>query len=220
MVEPVPIPATCQYRPTIGGRVIPYINVRLGDGGVDFRHHHGTRTDEVLRRGLCQVCARPLLHPLVLLCGPAALKQLLFDEPPMHPECAVYATQACPMLAGQSLRFASGPSVSEGRRGKACSEPGCDCEGWVASSTSVGRAGQPAHPWYAVYARRFSRNCDPTGRVVGALLFPEDVLRVRLVSRPGEGRCWELVPDALADYEPPQITIAPGVVAGSGNEVS
>lgn len=47
----------------------------------------------------------------------------------------------------------------------------------------------------------------PDGDVIGALLRPEQVLRVRLVSTPGEGRCWTVVPDALTRYVPPDTTL-------------
>jgi len=202
-----PIPATCAHRPTVGGRVAPYINVHLADGGVDFRRQHRTRVEEVLERRWCQVCATPLRHPIVLLGGPHALKQLLFKEPPLHPECAVYTTRACPMVAGQLTEFAHGLSVAETRRGKKCFEPGCGCAGWV--STDPGGDRGPAHPWYAVYARNYRVVDGTDGQVLGALVLPAEVLRVRLVSRPGEGRCWQDAPDALADYEPPILSLPP-----------
>lgn len=205
MPEAPAIPATCAGRPTIGGRVIPYINVRLGDGGVDFRQQHRTRVIEVLRRRWCQVCATPLRHPIVLLGGPANLRHLMFDEPPAHPECAVYASKACPMLAGEQTTVATGPSLAEGKRGKQCFEPGCDCDGWV-NNDPGGKPVEP-HPWYAVYASTYRPYHNPAGEVQGALLYPEEVLVVRLVSKPGEGRCWKVAPDALTDYEPPVTTL-------------
>lgn len=199
-----PIPATCAGRPTIGGRVIPYINVRLRDGGVDFRRQHRTHAIQILQNRWCQVCATPLQHPIVLLGGPIHLKQLMFHEPALHPECAVYTSKACPMVAGELLEAAAGPSVSEGVRGKQCSLPGCDCDGWV--DTERHGPVEP-HPWFAVYATNYRIVHRPDGDVAGALVLPEEVLRVRLVSQPGEGRCWEVVPDALAGYEPPTLTL-------------
>jgi hypothetical protein len=203
-VPDIPIPATCADRPTIGGRVIPYINVQLRDGGVDFRRQHRSRVIETLVKRLCQVCAQPLRHPIVLLGGPEDLKHLTFHEPPAHAECAVYATKACPMLAGERTRPATGPSVVEGRRGEQCPDPGCDCVGWVNNDPD----GEPVppHPWYAVYVSTFQVYTDPGGHVEGALVFPEEVLVVRLVSRPGEGRCWQVIPDALDGYEPPEMS--------------
>lgn len=199
------IPTTCETRPTIGGRVIPYINVRLRDGGVDFRQQHRSRVTEVLVKRLCQVCAQPLRHPIVLLGGPDALQHLTFDEPPAHGECAVYATKACPVVAGERTKAPSGPSVVEGSRGEQCPDPDCDCVGWV-NHDPRDDGPRGLHPWYAVYVSNYRVYTDPTGHVQGALVFPEEVLVVRLVSRPGEGRCWTVVPNALAGYEAPEMS--------------
>lgn len=199
-----PIPATCEHRPTIGGRVAPWINLPLADGGVDFRRHHRRLMELALQRGLCQVCGTRLGSPIVLLGGPEALNQLLFGEPPLHPECALYTTKACPIVAGELTKHPVGPSVSQGKRGKVCPTPGCDCAGWV-PSTAQDAVDEPkaTRPWYAVYATDYAIALRPDGSVFGAMLSPGQVLRVRLVSTPGEGRCWTVVSDALAEYQPP-----------------
>jgi len=150
--------------------------------------------------------ATPLRHPIVLFGNPTELTQLLFHEPPLHPECATYASKACPAVAGQLTKAATGPSVSQGRRGKQCFDPGCDCGGWVPDENAA-KVIDP-HPWYAVYASNFRVATAEDGEVLGALVFPEEVLVVRLVSRPGEGRCWTAVPDALDGYEPPDMRVA------------
>jgi hypothetical protein len=200
------IPARCANRPTVGGRVIPWINVRLGDGGVDFRSQHTARLREALHDRRCQVCGEPLTSPLVLLGGPTQLKQLLFDEPPLHPECAVYTSRACPVVAGEATTLPSGRRLSEGARGQRCFLERCDCGGWVPTPGSAeGHHPTEPHPWFAVYATGFNVAVSPTGELLGALLLPAQVRRVRLVSRPGEGRCWTAVADALADYEPPRM---------------
>jgi hypothetical protein len=201
-----PIPARCAKRPTVGGRVIPWINVRLGDGGVDFRSQHTTRLRAALHERRCQVCSEPLTSPIVLLGGPTQLQQLLFDEPPLHPECAVYTSHACPVVAGDVTSLPTGHRLADGRRGQRCFVEGCDCGGWVPTPGSAER-GHPTEPhsWFAVYATSFSVAVSPEGDVLGALLMPEQVRKVRLVSRPGEGRCWTTVVDALADYQPPDI---------------
>lgn len=205
MPDAPPIPARCADRPTIGGRVIPWINVRLGDGGCDFRSQHTARLREALNDRRCQVCSEPLTTPIVLLGGPGQLKQLLFDEPPLHPECAVYTSHACPVVNGTAASLPSGRRLSEGARGQTCFVEGCDCGGWVPTPSS-GERKHPTEPhaWYAVYATGFGVAVSPEGDLLGALLVPEQVRKVRLVSRPGEGRSWTTVVDALADYEPPR----------------
>lgn len=208
---PPPIPATCAARPTIGGRVAPWVNVQLADGGVDYRRQHRTRVITALKRGLCQVDGIPLRHPIVLLGGPESVRHLLFAEPPLHPECAVYTSRACPLVAGALAQTATGLSVSQGKRGQTCFEPGCTCGGWVPSTPDDAKD-EPveAHPWYAVYASRFSIATRPDGDVFGALVELDDVLAVRLVSRPGEGRCWTTITDALTDYERPDTSTVRG----------
>jgi hypothetical protein len=204
---PPPIPATCAHRPTIGGRVKPWINLELADGGIDFRRQHRSRVITALQRRLCQVCGTALRQPIVLFGGPNDLHDLIFSEPPLHAECGVYTSLACPVVAGERTTAPSGPSVSQGKRGKTCYLPGCDCDGWV-PSTPDDATTEPVelHDWFAVYARNFGITYRPDGSILGAIVQPHEVLGVRLISRPGQGRCWERVEDALAGYEPPETT--------------
>lgn len=210
MPELPPIPATCAHRPTVGGRVAPWINVHLADGGVDFRRQHTTKTITALTQRVCQVCGTPLRHPIVLLGSPEALVQLLFGEPPLHPECAHYTSRACPMVAGELDHYATGPSLAQGKRGAVCFIPGCDCGGWI-NHDPINDDDRPAHPWYAVYASGYTTAVNPAGDVIGALLQPRQVLKVLLVSQPGTGRCWTPVPvaEALANYHAPILGEAP-----------
>lgn len=202
-----PIPATCANRPTIGGLVRPWINVELADGGIDFRAQHRRRAELAITRQLCQVCGTRLRRPIVLLGGPQQLRRLMFGEPPLHPECAAYTSHACPMVAGRMTDVPHRPSLSEGPRGATCPLEGCGCGGWVSGESHT--KGREPHPWFAVYAAGYTHARDDRGGLL-VLTTPEAVLRVRLVSQPGEGRCWEPVPDALADYEPPQFRMADG----------
>lgn len=209
MAEAPPIPARCAGRPTVGGRVIPWINVRLADGGVDFRAQHNARLKLALTEGLCQVCSEPLTSPFVLLGGPQSLRNLIFDEPPLHPECAVYTSHACPVVNGTATTLPTGQKLSEGRRGAVCVVEGCNCGGWIPNDDGRQHTTEP-HPWFAVYTHGFQVAVSPDGQMLGAMVLPEQVRRVRLVSRPGEGRSWATVVDALADYEPPNATAVTG----------
>lgn len=180
-----PIPAGLAHRPTVGGLVIPWVQVRLADGGADFRATHHTKWLQAWTHGLCQICGLALDTPVVLLGGPAQL-EAYFDEAPLHPWCAAYATKACPMLAGRLQRFADRQHLSEGHRGQTCPDPGCQCGGWT-PNTTTDRAGEPAHPWWAVWARSWTLAATPDGRLLGGA--PAGELRRRLVSTPpGAGR--------------------------------
>lgn len=201
------IPATCEHRPTIGGLVRPWINVELRDGGIDFRAQHTRKVRQALTERLCQVCGTPLGVRVVLLGGPRHLEQLLFHEPPLHPECAVYTSRACPVVAGAVDELPTGPSLAEGHRGDRCDVDGCDCGGWVPTPGDTGSADHELRPWFAVWATGYRTAFRPDGSVLGALVYPYQVLWVRRVSEPGRGRCWERLPDPLAGYRAPDLAV-------------
>lgn len=50
----VPIPASCAHRPTVGGLVAPFVNIRLADGGVDYRTPHQATYARCWTENLCQ----------------------------------------------------------------------------------------------------------------------------------------------------------------------
>jgi hypothetical protein len=182
MAEPVrpPIPLALVHRPTIGGFVIPWVNIRLADGGVDFRGIHNSKWQRAWTQGICQVCSEPLESPVVMLGGPNQLASY-FDEPPLHPWCASYTARACPMVAGRLERYAVRQHVSDGPRGQVCPEPGCNCAGWTPHTRS-GVGGDPAHEWWAVWCRTWKIAVTPEGRLLGGV--PVDERRRRLVSSP------------------------------------
>jgi len=200
-----PIPASCAARPTVGGLVVPYINLRLADGGVDFRSPHHTAVAECWTDGLCQTCGQPTGHPAVLFGGPNQLAAGHFDEPPLCVACAVYASHACPMVAGRQARYADRDRISEGHRGKTCPDPDCHCGGWTATDPDIaGHPDDPAHPWYAVYinpgayavtvyrkiVRCADKGCEHERLIVNGGKLTAPPLKVVLVSTPGEGRVW------------------------------
>jgi hypothetical protein len=180
------IPARLASRPTSGGLVHPWVNVELADGGIDYRSPHYARVARAWRARLCQVDGQPHDTWLVFLAGPNQLRELVFDEPPVHPECAAYAQQACPMVAGRMSHYADRARVAEGARGATCPDPSCGCEGWVPHPGGTDSGGDPAHAWYAVWARGYTLALTPEGDVHGGAVHPRDVVRVRLVSTPGE----------------------------------
>jgi len=222
-----PIPVTCAARPTVGGLVIPAVNVRLADGGVDFRARHQAKYAKCWTDNLCQVCGHGIAERAVVFASPSQLAGRRADEPPLCVPCALYSAKACPMIAGRQERFADRGRVSEGARGKACAEPGCGCGGWTHTGPSEGEplAGRPAHAWYAVYARPGAwqatagivrsqcsdRGCWHERPVINGGLLAGEPLKVVLVSSPGEGRVWrtlsaaevaELIPARTAEERP------------------
>lgn len=200
-----PIPESCADRPTVGGVVAPWVNLRLADGGVDFRSPHHTVYARCWKECLCQVCGNPTGRPAVLIGGPNQVGSGHFDEPPLCVACAVYASQACPMVAGRQPFYADRARVSEGRRGHTCPDGSCDCGGWTLTDPDhVGGGGDPAHPWYAVYidpgaysvtvyrkvVRCSDKGCEHERLIVSGGQLTAPPLKVVLVSEPGVGRVW------------------------------
>lgn len=204
-----PIPFTCAHRPTIGGLVKPWVNIELADGGVDFRSAHRTRAERAITGRLCQVCGTSLRQLIILLGGPDQVRHLMFGEPPLHPECAVYTSLACPMVAGQVTTYPTRPQISRGLRGAVCPTPDCDCGGWV-THDPTDNTGRSTHPWYAVYTHGYTWAYDQHHNLQ-VLTTPAVVRRVRLVSRPGAGRCWRTVDNALDGYQAPAFLEVPHV---------
>lgn len=203
-----PIPASCAGRDVVGGLVAPFVNIRLADGGVDFRSPHQATYERCWTERLCQTCGNPLGHPAVIFGGPNQLRERHFDEPPLCTACAVYASQACPMVAGRQKHYAVRERLSEGQRGHVCPDASCSCGGFTTADPNASDAsGEPAHPWYALYIRadqlRLTGNyvdthcsdrvCDELHRrllINGANLIGEP-LKVVLVSTPEDGRVWQ-----------------------------
>jgi len=209
-----PIPASCVDRPTVGGLVAPYVNIRLADGGVDFRSPHQTAYERCWRDGLCQTCGRPLTALAVLFGGPRQVRSGRYDEPPLCTPCAVYASQACPMVAGRMPRYADRLRVSEGQRGHICPDAGCPCGGFQPADPNAHDAsGEPAHDWYAVYVRAggwqltahvvetpcSDRGCLHKRTLINGCQLVDEPRKVVLVSTQDAGRVWiRLTADELA----------------------
>ncbi len=201
-----PIPATCADRPVIGGLVAPYVNIRLADGGVDFRSPHQTTYERCWTESLCQTCGNPIGPLAVFFGGPRQLTTRRFDEPHLCPPCAVYASQACPMVAGRMSHYADRQRLSEGARGHVCPDAGCACGGFRESDPDAYDAsGEPAHDWYAVYMRAggwqltgneievpcSDRGCLHKRVLVNGCQLTAEPRKVVLVSTQERGRVWE-----------------------------
>jgi hypothetical protein len=207
------VPVSCVGRPTVGGGlVVPWVNTVLADGTVDFRSRQEPRYAESWQRGLCQVCGELIVERAVLLGSVDALARRHFGEPPCCVPCAVYVTEACPLVGGRMVRHPDRPRISHGPRGKTCPVPGCDCGGLVETTPGgPAMAGKAVRPWVAVFVRPTQWQvtvqdtvvfcsdgvCDQPHprRVVNGGLLVGDPLKVMLVSAPGAGRVWRRLTD-------------------------
>ena len=208
-----PIPASLKDRPVVGGLAMPWANVELADGGVDFRSPHHARYEICWRESRCQSCGRPTGDPAVLVCGPRQVLSLRFDEPPVCPPCALYVSRACPFVSGRAVTYPDRPRVSEGHRGGKCPE-GCGCGGWQVTDPehSADQGGQPNLPWYAcwihpedyvVTAHKITKPCTDKGceherLIVNGGLLNVPPLKIYLASEPGTGRIWRRLTDTEA----------------------
>lgn len=212
-----PIPASLADRPVRGGIAQPWVNVELADGGVDFRSTHHTRYEAAWSRCLCQSCGQPTGDRAVLVCGPRQILNRKYDEPPVCPPCALYTSKACPMVAGRTEVYPDRPKISAGHRGAKCTDPGCNCDGWVITDPehSADQGGQRALPWYAcwirpgdytVTAHKIVSRCSDLGceherLIVNGCILNVPPLKIILIAEPGTGRIWrKLSADEAAEH--------------------
>jgi hypothetical protein len=221
-----PIPATLAARPVKGGLAYPWVNVELADGGADYSSTHYARYERAWTECLCQSCGNPTGDRAVLVCGPRQILTRRFDEPPVCPPCALYASRACPMVAGRTEVYPERPRVVAGHRGAKCTDPSCGCDGWIDTDPehSADQGGQMALPWYAcwirpgdytVTAHKILTRCSDLGceheRVIvnGAILNAVP-LKILLIAEPGAGRIWRKLSEAEAAGHATQALAAIG----------
>jgi len=202
-----PIPLSLADRPVRGGLALPWVNVELADGGVDFRTAHHARYAEAWTGCLCQSCGNPTGDRAVLVCGPRQILNRKFDEPPVCPPCAPYVSRSCPMVSGRTEIYPERPKVVTGHRGGKCPDPSCECGGWVETDPehSADMGGQRALPWYACWIRPgdytvtahktitkcADLGCEHERLIVNGAILNADPLKIVLIAEPGSGRVWQ-----------------------------
>jgi len=201
-----PIPLSLKDRPVRGGISMPWVNVELADGGADFRSTHRARFERAWKECRCQSCGNLATPSAVLVCGPRQILSGHFDEPPACPPCALYASRACPMVAGRVVTYPDRPRVVEGHRGEKCGTPGCECGGWrdIDPEHSADMGGQPVLPWYAAWIRPHAYTltghtatvrcsdlgCEHERLMINGAQIDGAPLKILLISEPGRGRMW------------------------------
>lgn len=197
-----PIPVSMAYRPVRGGIALPWVNAELADGGVDFRSPHTAKYEKAWKECRCQSCGGRAAPRAVLVCGPRQVLTLRFDEPPVCPPCAVYASQACPFVSGQAVTYSGRRRLTEGHRGEKCFDPDCGCGGWQETDPehSADMGGQPNLPWYACWispasyvltahdavTRCSDLGCEHTRTLINGALLTALPLKIQLLSEPGK----------------------------------
>jgi hypothetical protein len=80
------------------GFPIPWF-VHVDENGPDFRILGAGKMGAAVRKQLCWICGRHLGRLKSFVIGPMCSVNRISAEPPSHPQCAVYAAQACPFLS-------------------------------------------------------------------------------------------------------------------------
>lgn len=155
MTSAPPIPAWLAHRPVHAGVAVPWFVITLPDGTVDFAACEGRRVNTAMLEGRCGVCGLRIdVAPIVFFAGDDQLADLTLDALPMHPQCAAYSAQACPMVGGRLATYRSADTRAV--RHPDCGRPGCDCGGYTVTDDRADR-GQAAPRWYTVWCRDYTR---------------------------------------------------------------
>lgn len=172
----VPIPQRLAHRPVQGGQVVPWVALELSDGTWEFRGCQRSKVEQCFTHTLCQVCGQHITGTVVFFFAEQDLADMTTDVPPVHPECAAYSVQTCPILTGRLKTYTSMQTRAE--RTTECTTPGCDCGGYIKVDTHD-RTGVPAPTWMSVWCRHYAALRDDDGRVWGAKVI--NPLKVRPV---------------------------------------
>lgn len=90
------------------------------DGRPDFTTIDGEKIARCAQDHLCGMCGNGLGDQVVFIGGPSSCGSGAFLDPPMHLECARYASQVCPHLAISTARY-SKPKL-DGPEGRTIAE--------------------------------------------------------------------------------------------------
>lgn len=147
MTQP-PIPIRAVGRPTVGDLVIPIITPCHTSGVPAFGRVIESVRDAAVRGCVCQLCGQPHGDRIVVFARPMDLHRGSVTDPGLHPECAAYATRACPMLAGRRDKHRA--AITNPHR---CGDPACVCRFWVSVNPdqAAARASAPADVYLQVW---------------------------------------------------------------------
>lgn len=110
------VPRRMKDLPYFKGLPIPFVQWIGPDGVPDFRANDIAKVHLVIENRLCGLCGKPLKldgRVFAFIGGPKCETARMFVDPPMHKECARFATKACPFLASTDYKYAEHPSRSQ-----------------------------------------------------------------------------------------------------------
>lgn len=154
-----PIPEQLAHLPSWKGLVVPFVQVVLADGSPDFRSVHESKRATCITNRRCGVCGEQLDYYIYFLGTAFHIKHRLFTEPGLHEVCCTYTEQACAMVAGRLDVLSARSHRSDG---KPCSDPDCECAGWIARGP-VRTVDHPREDWWRLKTRGYKIRHLPDG---------------------------------------------------------
>ena len=103
------IPDFLTHLPTHHGLPVPFSQAWL-NGKPDFRTLDPDKTIHSVLKTLCAICGRRLGERSYFIGGERSKASHLFTDPPMHKDCAEFATQTCPFVSGKKLDYSDRPT--------------------------------------------------------------------------------------------------------------
>ena len=86
------------------GYRVPWFVHQTGEQEWDFRVVRSQGLALAHGRRLCWICGQAMSAYKSFLVGPMCVVNRISAEPPMHRECALYSTEACPFMLRPSMR--------------------------------------------------------------------------------------------------------------------
>jgi len=107
------IPAFLSHLKTYNGFPVPFIQMWLGNKP-SFRAVNLEHCARCLRDKLCAICGRRLGEYCYFIGGPLSKKNRLFVDPPMHRQCAEFASKVCPFVSDTQQEYSKRPDTEKG----------------------------------------------------------------------------------------------------------
>jgi hypothetical protein len=104
----IEIPDFLTHLPTFAGMPVPFTATWYG-AKPDFRVVDPNKVALCLRKHLCGVCGRRLGDWCYFIGGPQSKDSKLFNDPPMHIQCARFSSKACAYLNGTRQGYSDRP---------------------------------------------------------------------------------------------------------------
>lgn len=102
----VPIPQKMRHLPLWRGFPITHVTM-INNGEPDFRTLHAGRVLQCMKTRCCGICGDDIetTEWCAFIGGEKSMSNRVFVDPAMHRDCAYYAAQVCPFLAGTRRQY-------------------------------------------------------------------------------------------------------------------